>query len=58
MASRSTTSGWFIAVVQAIDPAPVVTDQQRGLGTEFSDQVADVGGEQVDCVVVEALWLR
>ena len=58
MASRSTTSGWFIAVVQAIASAPVVTDQQRGLGTEFSDEAADVGGEQVDGVGLEALWLR
>ena len=38
--------------------APVVTDQQRGLGTEFSDQSADVGGEQVDGVGLEVLWLR
>src|SRR5436190_15181804 len=38
--------------------APVVTDQQRGLGTEFSDEAADVGGEQVDSVGLEALWLR
>src|SRR6266508_2772346 len=33
--------------------APVVTDQHRGLGTEFSDESADVGGEQVDGVVLE-----
>ena len=38
--------------------APVVTDQERGLGTEFSDEAADVVGEQVDGVVLEALWLR
>src|SRR5438270_12258736 len=38
--------------------APVVTDQQRRLGTEFSDEAADVGGEQVDGVALEALWLR
>ena len=38
--------------------APVVTDQPRGLGTEFSDQAADVGGEQVDGVGLEALRLR
>src|SRR3989441_12348964 len=38
--------------------APVVTDQQRGLGTEFSDESADIGGEQVDGVVLEALWFR
>jgi hypothetical protein len=31
---------------------------KRGLGTEFSDESADVGGEQVDGVVLEALWLR
>jgi hypothetical protein len=30
----------------------------RGLGTEFSDEVADVGGQQVDGVGLEALWLR
>ena len=35
-----------------------MTDQRRGLGTEFSDQTADVGGEQVDGVRLEALWLR
>jgi hypothetical protein len=34
-----------------------VSDQQRGLGTEFSDECADVGGEQVDGVGLEALWL-
>ncbi len=39
-------------------PTPVVADQQRGIGTEFSDQSADVGREQVDRVVLEALWLR
>ena len=38
--------------------APVVTDQQRGLGTAFFDEAADVGGEQVDAVGLEALWLR
>jgi hypothetical protein len=38
--------------------APVVTDHQRGLGTELSDEGADVGGEQVDGVVLEAFWLR
>src|SRR6185295_11057473 len=27
-------------------------------GTEFSDEAADVGGEQVDGVSLEALWLR
>jgi hypothetical protein len=30
--------------------APVVTDQERGLGTELADQSADVVGEQVDAV--------
>src|SRR3954449_13385444 len=38
--------------------APVVTDQQRGLGTELSDEAADVVGEQIDAVLLEALWLR
>ena len=38
--------------------APVVTDQQRGLGTEFSYESADVSGEQVDAVGLEVLWLR
>src|SRR6185369_5524206 len=38
--------------------APVVTDQERGLGTELSDQAADVVREQVDGVGLEALWLR
>ena len=38
--------------------APVVTDQLRGLGTEVSDEAADVGGEQVDGVGLEVLWLR
>jgi hypothetical protein len=38
--------------------APVVTDQQRGLGTELFDETADVGGEQVDGVGLEAFWLR
>jgi hypothetical protein len=38
--------------------APVVTDQKRGLGTELPDESADVGGEQVDAVVLEILWLR
>src|SRR6185436_18352505 len=37
--------------------APVVTDQLRGLGTEFSDETADVGGEQVDGIRLKALWL-
>jgi hypothetical protein len=38
--------------------APVVTDQQRRLGTEFPNEAADVGGEQVDGVILEALRLR
>src|SRR5262245_59352744 len=38
--------------------APVVTDQQRGLSTEFSDEAADVVCEQVDGVGFEALRLR
>jgi hypothetical protein len=39
-------------------PAPVVTDQQRGLLAELSDEAADVVGEQVDPVRLEAVWLR
>jgi hypothetical protein len=35
-----------------------VSDQQRGLGTEFSDEAADVGGEQVDGIGPEVLGLR
>ena len=35
--------------------APVVADQQRRLGTERSDQAADVGGQQVDGVGLDAL---
>ena len=38
--------------------APVVANQQRGLGTELFDETADVVSEQVDGVVLEALWLR
>ena len=38
--------------------APVVTDQHRGLCTEFSDEAADVGGEQIDGVGLEVLGLR
>ena len=38
--------------------APVVADQQRGLRTEFSDETADISGEQVDDVGLEVLWLR
>ena len=29
-----------------------------GFGTELPDQAADVGGEQIDGVGLEALWLR
>src|SRR3954451_23924231 len=36
--------------------APVMTDQQRRLGTEFSDEAANIGGEQVDGIGLEALW--
>ena len=39
-------------------PAPVVTDQPRRLGTAFSDEAADIGGEQVDGVGLVALRLR
>jgi hypothetical protein len=35
-----------------------VTDQEGGLDTELSDEAADVGGEQVDGVSLEAVWLR
>jgi len=35
-----------------------VTDQQRGLLTERADEAADVVGEQVDAVGLEALRLR
>ena len=38
--------------------APVMTDQQRGLGTELSDEAADVVGKQINPVPLEALWLR
>src|SRR3954470_23265540 len=38
--------------------APVMTDQQCGLGAELCDQAANVGGEQIDGVRVELLWLR
>src|SRR5262245_34410806 len=38
--------------------APVVTDHPRGVSTEFSDKAADVGGEQVAGVGLEAFWLR
>jgi hypothetical protein len=35
-----------------------VTDQLRGLGAELADEAADVVGEQVDAVGLEALRLR
>jgi hypothetical protein len=35
-----------------------VTDQQRGLRTKLFDESANVGGEQVDAVGLEAFWLR
>ena len=38
--------------------APIVTNQSRGLSTELSDQAADVGGEEIDAVGLEALRLR
>ena len=38
-------------------PAPVVTDQQRGLGAALCDQAADVLREQVAGVGLEALRL-
>ena len=54
MARRSTTSGWFIAMVQAMRSAPVVTHQMRGLGTELADETTDVVGEQVDAIGLDA----
>src|SRR5262245_42393647 len=39
-------------------PAPVVTDQQRRLCTEFSDEPPDVASQQVDPVGLEPLRLR
>ena len=38
--------------------APVVTDQERGLRAELSDETVNVVGQQVDAVGLEALWLR
>lgn len=35
-----------------------MTDQSRGLGTQFSNEASDVGSEQIDSVVLEGLWLR
>src|SRR6476661_2521123 len=37
---------------------PVVTDQERGFSTKLLDEIADVGGEQIDSVRLESLWLR
>jgi hypothetical protein len=34
--------------------APVVTDQQRGLGAAFVDEIVDVGGELVGVVGLDA----
>ena len=56
MASRSTISGWFIAVAQATLPPQSCPDEHRGLGAAFVDQVADVAGKLVDVVVSDALW--
>jgi hypothetical protein len=38
--------------------APVVTDQQRGLGAAFADEITDVGGQQADVVGLDAVRLR
>ena len=38
--------------------APVVTDQQRGLGPAFVDQAADVGGQLTGVVRGDAVRLR
>ena len=38
--------------------APVVADQERRLRTKLSDEAADVGGEQIDAIRLEAVWLR
>ena len=38
--------------------APVVTDQQRGLGAAFADEIAHVGGQLVGGVSREAVGLR
>jgi hypothetical protein len=47
MTRRSTTSGWFIASVQAIDPPPVVTDDGRGLAAQDADELLDVNSRLV-----------
>jgi hypothetical protein len=39
-------------------PAPVVTDQHRGLGAAFVDELPDVVGQQADVVGCDALRLR
>jgi hypothetical protein len=39
-------------------PAPVVADQERRLGTEPFNEAADVVGEQIDPILLEALRLR
>src|SRR5260370_17161256 len=39
-------------------PAPVVTDQERRLLTELSDEAPDSVGEQVAAVVLEIFCLR
>jgi hypothetical protein len=38
--------------------APVMTSQQRGLGTAFVDQIADVGGQPVGIVGLDGVRLR
>ena len=38
--------------------APVVTHQQRGLGTAFVDEIADVGGQLVGVIGRDAIRLR
>ena len=38
--------------------APVVPDQQRGLGTTFVDEIADVVGQLVAVVGMDAVRLR
>ncbi len=37
--------------------APVVPDQQRGLGTAFVDEVADIGGQLIGVVGLDAVRL-
>ena len=49
----------YLRVIHSDGPsdasAPVMTDQQRGLGTAFSDETADVGGQLVGVVGLDAL---